>query len=154
MPDLDYVQKRRYSDLEAGAQPKRVLMMNSTLRNQQQSVLLCLPGELRNKIYNYALAINRYRGIYVRKLGGGVATDYQSYKGGRFKGYDPVVTILGLTETCHQTHAETRLLPFMLNVFYIGTEYGVSPEQFGPCVKAFTAAQQAAMTSIVIGDPE
>lgn len=86
------------------------LMMDSTLRNQQQSVLPRLPGKLRNKIYNHALAISRHDAIYVRKLGGGVATHYQSYKDGQFKEYDPVATMFGLTETCGQTHAETRLL--------------------------------------------
>ncbi|KAF2622061.1 hypothetical protein BU25DRAFT_426018 [Macroventuria anomochaeta] len=77
-------------------------------RNATMSPLLCLPAELRNRVFAYIL------GGYEFKLQGGwngrcQARHILSDVGGH--------GILGLLRTCRQIYAETRMLPFALNTF-------------------------------------
>lgn len=75
-----------------------MLTCYSTLRNQIESPLLCLPPETRNEIFK----------ITVLSTYGGLIDGYRAPSREH---------ILSWTRVCKQLHAETRLLPFALCAF-------------------------------------
>jgi hypothetical protein len=76
-------------------------MDTSTERNAQESLLLRLPAEIRNRIWTHIVAIEK---VYI---------------GGEFMN-DPkcVAPQLHLLRVCRQTYAEAALLPYSSNRFY------------------------------------
>jgi hypothetical protein len=82
------------------------------LQNQEASPLLQLPGEIRNKIYQYALGghhiyLNEHQPSFKRLIIRGV-DGKQTSKGDLF----------ALGYTCRQTHSESAILLFSLNEFF------------------------------------
>ncbi|EUC37455.1 hypothetical protein COCCADRAFT_33364 [Bipolaris zeicola 26-R-13] len=71
-------------------------------RNQESSPLLHLPAELRVKIYNYVFDADSISPKYETQ-------DHRTWEYPRSN--------LSLIQTCRQTWAETRLLPFTRSVF-------------------------------------
>jgi len=91
-------------------------MLCSSHRNQLDSPLLRLPGELRNAIYEQVLGNWDFRmvyiknaypqlGLYCRRVG----------ESGRWQRLTSALTTLLFV--CRQIYAEARYLPFTLNVF-------------------------------------
>jgi hypothetical protein len=74
-------------------------------KNEKAFPLLELPAELRNAVYEYALHGHLW-----------VAVPWDSY-GKDSKSYSDALALLSV---CHQIHAETKLLPYVLNTFCIG----------------------------------
>lgn len=68
-----------------------------SLRNQRDSPLLRLPGELRNKIYRYTLSDHLWK------------LNVPESRHGK--------TFASLAQVCRQTHMEIGVLPFQLCVF-------------------------------------
>jgi hypothetical protein len=106
-----------------------LLISHSTKRNQQSSILLRLPAELRNNIYSLVLG-----GKYITIAGWGSywvqskslddcyalmcppeEPEFTWHK------FESSKHLLSLLHTCRQVHSETRLLPFALNVFTVET---------------------------------
>ncbi|KAF1948794.1 hypothetical protein CC80DRAFT_571655 [Byssothecium circinans] len=96
-----------------------------TQRNQLESPLLRLPGELRNRIYSYVLGnhiIDQY----------GLLEDGETYKEkcmcctlaeyGRYSSSPPlyIKSLLTLPSTCKQLYTETHMLIFTLNILQLG----------------------------------
>jgi hypothetical protein len=73
---------------------------SSTQNNAEQSPLLQLPGELRNKIYDLVLSNKGYR----LNGNGRAFNDRKKYS-------------LALLRTCRQIQAEANIFPFILNTF-------------------------------------
>lgn len=112
----------------------------STLRNAQQTRLLCFPAELRNAVYAYVLTESPHAEYhfnnYSRDGCCGVLPD--AYKRPHR---------LALLATCRQIHTETKVLPFSLNVFSF---YEV--HIFETICTRLLLKQRSAMTHIVITD--
>jgi hypothetical protein len=95
----------------------------SRARNREQSPLLRLPGELRNKIYEYAMSdvtITIFPSSNPRKpfqlyayLARGAADAISSSN---------VLDMTGLMRTCQQVYLETRLLPFQAITFHVNSD--------------------------------
>jgi hypothetical protein len=100
----------RYHDAET-AEDQDVI----TERNAQQSLLLRLPGELRNSIYGFTFA-----GVTIH-LYEIVGSDRQHVACARDSSLDaPVATnILNLIEVSRQLRFETRLYSFKLSTFHV-----------------------------------
>jgi hypothetical protein len=97
-----------------------------TLRNQLQSPLLCLPTELRDKIFKYALGDWQvhmmYNQVDIKKK-----AIYCKCMGFPKDQYVPTTsTIIGSRSMCRQLYGETRLLAFGLNI-----EFGWQTEWCG-----------------------
>ncbi|KAF1959433.1 hypothetical protein CC80DRAFT_585957 [Byssothecium circinans] len=107
-----------------------------TLRNQKESPLLRLPGELRNRIYRYALSgitINLYKG-----------------DGNKFstKSISHGAHILGLAKVCRQIHAEIDpLLVYRANTFRVDLQ---NYSALGDFVKSLKAKPLAAIETVCI----
>jgi len=95
----------------------------STIRNQQDSPLLRLPGELRNRIYEYALGDFQ---IFFKDRSVGRGVEVYTTNEEADKRMIRAPHFQGLTTTCRQVHAETKLLPFALNEF-TGDIFDVKP---------------------------
>jgi hypothetical protein len=95
----------------------------SRARNREQSPLLRLPGELRNKIYGYAMSevtIIVFPPAHVRKH-----FQLHAYSAGGATGSissSNVLDMTGLMRTCQQVYLETRLLPFQAITFHIHSD--------------------------------
>ena len=93
---------------------RRKLTRHSTLRNQQVSPLLRLPGELRKSIYEYALGGHvlclKYEASVQRH--GSKITVWGTEGVNR-----PQPCSIAVLRACRQLHLETKRLPFSLNVF-------------------------------------
>lgn len=91
---------------------QQVLITSSTARNQNQSPLLRLPGELRNRIYNYVF--NDHSTIILGGCGhppfivGLTPSPYE---------YRHQLPWPALRHVCRVTHAETKLLCYSLTTF-------------------------------------
>lgn len=94
-----------------------------TLHNQQQCHLLCLPAELRNAIYAFALGGNElYAELSSGKFRVLPDNNIPWMRASNTAGTWVCVThFLALTATCRQIRSETSLLPFALNTFSLGT---------------------------------
>lgn len=102
------------------------------IRNQNQSPILRLPAEIRNKVYKYVLGGRIYRFKDAIDRGRAVLDT----KGERH--------ILGLLLVCHQTYSEASLLPYSLNKFSF-REFDIS---FSPFLDHRTLPQFQAITRI------
>ncbi|KAF2707627.1 hypothetical protein K504DRAFT_383222 [Pleomassaria siparia CBS 279.74] len=76
---------------------------HSTKKNREESPLLCLPAEIRNHIFSYALG-GRMWVILWRSRRSSVVKNREE-------------NCLSLLQTCRQVYAETALLPFELGTF-------------------------------------
>lgn len=112
---------------------------NRTYVDTQHSPLLCLPAELRNRIYGYVFGVPWIRACcgsdrFCTYWGCNECIDDILYRF-KFKFHYPR-RLLALTETCRQIHEETKILPFVLNKFHGKPEsidralhYYLDPEQ-------------------------
>ena len=112
------------------------------MRNHRESHFLRLPGEVRNRIYNYALG-RKHILILPPRL-------YSADRNGTSDHLPTVVEpntirkLLHLTETCRQIHAETNLLVFEMNDFRIPFKYS-----FDYFVKSVSQRQMEAIRTLV-----
>ena len=121
----------------------------STLQNAIKSPLLRLPGEVRNRIYEYALGgeevcCSYYKRPYLRP-GQPNRTGKEKYP----------LSLLMLPQVCRQIHAESALLPYHLNDFWFDMTYA-SEDMSGSLkggygvVARFTDAQLNSIRSLCI----
>lgn len=101
--------------------PSHAHKIRSTTRNQQQSPLLRLPGELRNRIYEYALKGFELRPLYPADFARCVLSALYITSTRRLMS---APHFCALTRVCWQIYAETKALPFALN------ELVAKPHQF------------------------
>ncbi|KAH6629090.1 hypothetical protein C7974DRAFT_393824 [Boeremia exigua] len=87
--------------------------------NQLESPFLRLPGEVRNRIYEYALGGKVIS--YNQHHSHSIDADYYRQHGYGTPEPHTVSTLLHLTATCRQIHAETDLHIFKYNEFLINT---------------------------------
>jgi hypothetical protein len=85
----------------------------SSRRNQQSSPLLRLPAEIRNTIYEYVLGGESWH--YLTYIGVRLSLKRRLSKDDERPEKEP--HFLALFKTCRQLQAETKLLPFKLNLF-------------------------------------
>jgi hypothetical protein len=85
--------------------------MTSVCRNASTSRLLLLPGELRNRIWEYA---SSYVCIHLNASAGDKLSALVGPRPGKF-----IRSAFCLPETCRQIYIETVTLAYSLNVFYI-----------------------------------
>ncbi|KAF1912483.1 hypothetical protein BDU57DRAFT_458390, partial [Ampelomyces quisqualis] len=116
--------------------------------NRQQSPLLRLPGELRNKVYEYAMTgitvtvhLAGRRGAETYALHANVAATPTT---------DAISTsdmnrVIGLTRVCRQIQVETHLLPFASITFH-----GVSNGSFLTFIDSLSNAQRDAISTVQI----
>ncbi|KAH7076473.1 hypothetical protein BKA63DRAFT_283376 [Paraphoma chrysanthemicola] len=132
-------------------------------RNQREVPLLQLPGELRNKIYTLVLGglvISSSRHFTSPEQQLGISEDnalHQSllpaklFKIAAFRVEEDHIptTVSGyiaLLKVCRQIHAETRLLPFELNVFEICSS------ELSSFLDHLSVAQRDAITTFRAGE--
>jgi hypothetical protein len=92
----------------------------SEARNRDKSPLLRLPGELRNKVYEYALS-----GITLFIFpSSNVEKPYRIHVhlAEEAASFSPAFDVTGLNRVCRQISAETRLLPFQFLTFHIHSD--------------------------------
>jgi hypothetical protein len=106
--------------------------------------LLRLPGELRNKIYNYAL-----EGIHIHpreySTGSHLATQDDVYVRPR-----AIKTFLGWTHTCRQIHADVGVLPFR----HIIVRATKEQRYYTEFMARLTDAQRAAILTVEVSQAE
>jgi hypothetical protein len=86
------------------------LTISSAERNQRESPLLRLPGELRNRIYGYALGRMRFF-INGSRWYGKLEADAEG----------PELSLhyfFALIQVCRQVYSEAHLLPYKLNIIH------------------------------------
>ncbi|KAI4683274.1 hypothetical protein J4E81_009403 [Alternaria sp. BMP 2799] len=86
--------------------------MNATQRNQTESPLLKLPGEVRNKIYNYVFSVGS---VYFGRSHHHYRTSETDYVP---EGCEPT-DLLDVVSTCRQIRSDTSTLLFKNNVIII-----------------------------------
>lgn len=125
----------------------RVLTARRTLHNQNNSPLLKLPAELRNKIYHYVFSghvISMARSPRVPKM--------QVYlNGGHFR--TTVISqphFLALTATCRQICNETYLVPFELSELRITAYSDFELETVQAFLDCLRTERRAAIASFCI----
>ncbi|CAA9957450.1 hypothetical protein PTMSG1_01058 [Pyrenophora teres f. maculata] len=116
-----------------------------TLRNQQESIFLRLPGELRHRIYEYAFSEQCI--LVGRSLSSRLQLAVEPY------GFSPqdqykiprynFTRLLAIAMTCRQVYAEAALLIFQLNDFRF--HHVETIEQF---LDSVPAASRAAITAL------
>ncbi|KAF1850674.1 uncharacterized protein K460DRAFT_412336 [Cucurbitaria berberidis CBS 394.84] len=104
------------------------------LRNQVESPFLRLPGEIRNRIYEFALTASRIqvRKRYILPPNRTIYLYFDTCKTIKMNDNRPsnnVNLLLGITATCRQVHAEAALLPYTLNTF------AIDPAALGELIK-------------------
>ena len=90
--------------------------MRCRVKSNQESPLLRLPPEIRNKIWEYTLGHNILKPIRVR-LG------WRSYKHRWISRRNESQINLSLLATCRQIYSEGALMPFVFNTFATETWY-------------------------------
>ncbi|KAF2831205.1 hypothetical protein CC86DRAFT_269165, partial [Ophiobolus disseminans] len=103
---------------------------SSTERNDHDSPLLRLPGELRNRVYEFVLHQNPRR--YLRSF----QTSSMWHQG-------PNLRNLSILSVCKKTHHDTALLPFALNTFRCDALH-----VFEGMLSTMTMTQRQAITSL------
>jgi hypothetical protein len=91
---------------------RSVLIVHSTRRNGEESPLLRLPAELRNKIYEYAI------GGHVIELFDSTKKPHYNMLSQADGHYTALANPTVLSKICRQLHSETALLPYSLNTFH------------------------------------
>ncbi|KAJ4372367.1 hypothetical protein N0V83_004141 [Neocucurbitaria cava] len=92
------------------------------LSNQKNSPLLRLPGELRNRIYEYALGghlVEPVCGLGRLETVKDCQLRYCPYESKKETDYKPWDELLALTYVCRQVNQEGRLLVFEINTFQV-----------------------------------
>ena len=84
-----------------------MLTFHRIKRNQEESPLLRLPAEIRNRIYEYALGLGRTFRMDIRRNANLVGVDKKSKE----------KNCLSLLRACRQIYAEAVLIPFRVNTF-------------------------------------
>ncbi|KAF1840487.1 uncharacterized protein K460DRAFT_209346 [Cucurbitaria berberidis CBS 394.84] len=92
----------------------------TSIRNQQESRLLCLPAEIRLKIYGYALGGLEIGIMSGRCWGKQFVIVARPANASR---WEMTEHLLALTASCRQIHAETKLLPYSMNEFVGSRNY-------------------------------
>jgi hypothetical protein len=93
------------------------------MRNKQDSPLLCLPAELRNRIYELALGGLRLQVFNIRN---GTKDYHSHYIAARDE--EPhsrckeLHRLTALTLVCRQLYTETNILPFRLNAVHVSSD--------------------------------
>ena len=98
-------------------------MSISSQHNATEPRLLCLPAELRNKIYAYVLG-GKFIALERNCDGKAIGAVYRHHKSIFMRQTKPLVLechTLDLLRVCRQTYADTRTLPFTLNTFHYKT---------------------------------
>jgi hypothetical protein len=109
--------------------------------HNSNSLLLRLPGELRNKIYEYA-----FGGHSVEVQYGPSSDDEDLYCHAPGSTVSLWSDLLSRTTICRQIHEETRLLPYALNIFWILT-WGAG---FADWVQKLDESQKSAMRKVFL----
>ncbi|KAF2998523.1 hypothetical protein E8E13_004548 [Curvularia kusanoi] len=92
-------------------------LSNIFLRNQQQSPFLQLPGEIRNRVYEYTLG---HQVISYQSIGTWSAEQGDYHKWGPNRLVPGTIAgLLRLPMICRQIYTETKLFVFKLNVFRV-----------------------------------
>lgn len=101
-----------------------------------------LPGEVRNRIYNYVLGRKHILVLPPRLY----SADRSGTSDHLLAVFEPnaIRKLLYLTETCRQIHAETDLLVFQMNDFRIPFKYS-----FDHFVKSISQRQMEAIRTLV-----
>jgi len=86
----------------------------STAHNALTSPLLCLPAELRNEIWNYAISDHTYLMDDVKWIDNNTRKMLAN-----IHPPSPTPCWLGLLQTCRQVNSETASLPLLLNALSI-----------------------------------
>jgi hypothetical protein len=122
----------------------------SEARNRKTSPLLRLPGELRNRVYGYALS-----GVTIS-----VFPAPKPWDPAQLHAHvaDPVTALtatsnvmdtINLTRVCRQIHAETRLLPFRAFTFHVNSD-----GSFNKFIDILLAVQRDAISTIEVSTPD
>ena len=94
--------------------------MASSYEKKQKSPLLSLPGELRNKIYEYALGGNLISPFYLGDDDTVFFLRSAQYGNPQDQSTEEAwAKLFNLSKVCRQLYQETKLLPYKLNVFNI-----------------------------------
>jgi hypothetical protein len=112
------------------------LTISRTLHNSTASLLLRLPGELRNQIYTYVFTDPRM-------FSSVSCASAMDVFGNCIDGPH-----LGLLATCRSIHAEAHMLPLKLNVFSFDTLVA-----FKDIVLRLTPSQREHITEVMIAEP-
>ncbi|CAO2656961.1 Nn.00g057640.m01.CDS01 [Neocucurbitaria sp. VM-36] len=110
-----------------------------TLRNQHESPLLRLPGEIRNKIYIYIFRVGSVR-VCCERLSPTATNAYPKHAVIHY-----MRRHLAIIEACRQTYAEAHRLPFTLNEI-VGSAESIN----AAFTDRFSKAQAGALTAIDI----
>jgi hypothetical protein len=113
--------------------------MRCRAKSNQESPLLRLPPEIRNKIWGYTLGHNIFRSILIR-LG------KRKFKYEWMSRPDEPHIGLPLLATCRQIYSEAAIMPFNLNTFVADTLNG--ERNMLRAFKVFNAHQRKQITSI------
>jgi hypothetical protein len=125
-------------------------LQHSSERNRHQSSLLRLPGELRNKIYRYAMSgvtlsifpspNSRERFHLHAHLAGATTVAVPSSK---------VLDMTSLTRVCRQVYVETLLLPFQAITFHIHSD-----GSFLKFIDVLSDAERDAISTVQLSSPD
>jgi hypothetical protein len=114
------------------------------VRNQRKSRLLRLPGELRNKIYEYTFSDAIVSVFRSSKLPGYVEMKPHIRSRASYRTTTPD-NLVALTKTCRQIFAESRLLLFRLVTFHVHSDGSL-----GHFLKTLESSQQDVITTVQI----
>ncbi|KAF1932399.1 uncharacterized protein M421DRAFT_417117 [Didymella exigua CBS 183.55] len=133
---LSLIQSVPYiSNLDLSLCTSHIMSKMERLRKSTASPLLSLPAELRNTIWSHVLKGNTFNIKCSVRIPWGVTVSNTTIS----------PHSLALLQTCRQIHAETRLLPFTLNIFQFKSE-----DAFKPWLANFDRAQQAAIQHVML----
>jgi hypothetical protein len=109
-------------------------MRGHSVKRNQDSPLLCLPPEIRNRIWEYTLGGNDIRQVdYGHRISVFLAKPHEG------------LNTFALLRVCRQTYAETALLPFSVNTFA-----ALDCCNLGKSVKAFKKYQRSQITHLQV----
>jgi hypothetical protein len=122
-------------------------LSHSEARNRKQSPLLRLPGELRNKVYEYAMSeitvtVFPYKGGYK-------PYHLQAHLNDTPSSTRHVTDVLSLTRVCRQVRAETCHLPLRSITFHVASD-----RSFHDFLQVLSEAERNAISTIQISTPD
>jgi hypothetical protein len=138
------------SESEVSCRTRAGSLQYSESRNRRNSPLLRLPGELRNRVYEYAMsgvtisvfpAPKPWSPAQLHAHVADTATALTAMS-------SPSDTI-SLTRVCRQIHVETRLLPFRAFTFHINSD-----GSFSKFVDSLLPIQRDAISTIEMSTPD
>jgi hypothetical protein len=110
---------------------------------------LCLPGELRNRIYEYAIGGNEVEPKFPSMHSFSFILHAGPYSETSGHGQTNWWELLCLSKSCKQLYKETRLLPWSLNIFR-----APMGESFGQFLHQLKDWQKEAITTVSFGFKE